>query len=393
MHKIRTLYIYIIGNIFYLISFLIPKNKNIWIFGSWHGIRYADNSRYLYEYITSRASQVKAIWITKDAKIVKRLSEQGYKCYLSSSFMGIYFSMRAGIAIFSHSKLSDLNTFFINSKTKLVQLWHGVALKKIGYDDLVFSSKTHNKTKKKIRELLFPFTKEKYDLFIATSEETKRIFANAFHVDNSVIKITGYPRNDSLFMMKNHKHVKKYVLYMPTFRGEVGSNFDILKKTSFDVAKYDKILEQNNIILFFKLHPVNNPTDDTLSKINESKNIKFINPEDVYEILGTTDILITDYSSVYFDYLLLDRPIIFFPFDYNEYLIKDRDLNYDYNSVTPGPKANNWDEVINYVIENIKNPNEYSRQRREMLNQFHFYQDNRSCARVYSEILKLINRY
>jgi len=88
---------------------------------------------------------------------------------------------------------------------------------------------------------------------------------------------------------------------------------------------------------------------------------------------------------------LLDRPIIFTPFDINEYLKEDREFYYDYEEITPGPKAKNWDEVINYIDENITNPDKFRGARERVRKKFHKYLDGKSNQRVYEEITNLID--
>jgi len=99
--------------------------------------------------------------------------------------------------------------------------------------------------------------------------------------------------------------------------------------------------------------------------------------------------LITDYSSVYFDFLLTDRPIIFAPFDYDSYIAKDRELYYDYDKVTPGPKCKDWDEVLDWIEKFKTNPSLYQKERAKAKDKFHKYKDNKNSRRVFKEIVEL----
>ncbi len=377
----------------YWLSYIIPKDEKLWIFGSWFGERYADNSKYLFEYVNKYHPEIKAVWLTSNKKVYKYLKSKGYKVFFKNSLAGFWFSLRAKVAIVCQSKKSDLYPFINDKKTFIVQLWHGIPLKKIGYDDTIFSYKNKSKIRKYLINLFFPFLKEKYSLFIATSMETKKLFSKAFKLDISKVKITGYPRNDVLFSKKGiSKKSYKKIIYLPTFRKNIGSKIDLFKPYGFNTKKIDKFLEKLKAKLFIKLHPVNNPDKDILEELRKCKNIIFLNNDiDLYEILGNFDILITDYSSVYFDYLLLDKPIIFAPFDIEEYTKKDREFYYEYDEVTPGPKAKSWDEVLIYIMEAIKNPEKYKEEREKIRNIFHKYKDERSSERVFKEIVKLLN--
>ena len=99
-----------------------------------------------------------------------------------------------------------------------------------------------------------------------------------------------------------------------------------------------------------------------------------------------TDILITDYSSSYFDYLLLNRPIIFAPFDLDSYLNQERGFYFDYDSHTPGEKALNWDELLSCIENSVNNPDNYKKQRQKLCKEFFEYMDGKDLGRIFSEL-------
>jgi len=111
---------------------------------------------------------------------------------------------------------------------------------------------------------------------------------------------------------------------------------------------------------------------------------------DIYPLVKETDILITDYSSIYFDFLILDRPIIFAPFDIEQYVKSDRALYYDYYDVTPGPKAKNWPEVFRQIEEEIQEDH-WKTKRNIICHRFNKYVDNKSSERVFKVIQDLLN--
>ena len=113
--------------------------------------------------------------------------------------------------------------------------------------------------------------------------------------------------------------------------------------------------------------------------------------QDIYSVINNFDLLITDYSSIYFDYLLSDNPIIFAPFDYDHFIGNQREFYYDYDEVTPGPKCKNWDEVLEWIVKFKDNSMLYSAERKNIKDKFHKYQDGNSCKRVYEKILMIGN--
>ena len=194
----------------------------------------------------------------------------------------------------------------------------------IKYLLLYFYANSYSNLKWKIKQFLkkkfFPFANyvNEPSMILALSKETQDIFAQAFRTSKEKVLITGYPRNDILLqhVSKKAKEFKtKKVIYMPTFRGSVNSDFDLFLQYGFDVDKLDIFLSKENMQLDIKLHPFNQPSPELLKKLELSKNIFFLDHDAIYEIISEYDILITDYSSIYFDYLLLDRPIVFAPFD------------------------------------------------------------------------------
>jgi CDP-glycerol glycerophosphotransferase (TagB/SpsB family) len=384
INKIKILLLLLVNIPLWLISKFITKDKNIWIFGAWSGKKYADNSKYFFEYVNEQYPNVKAIWVSDDNKIVQNLNSKGFIAYKKYSFMSIFYGVQAKYSIFVHSNKTDSLMFLNNKKTQLIQLWHGSPIKKIGKDDKMFQGDSLIKRITKL--VFFPYLKEeKYAIFTGIGDEDSKIYATAFSATN--IKSTGLCRNDKLFYKK--KQVYYTVTYLPTFRDQIGDKVDLFSEYNFDLATWNEKLSKLSIVLNIKMHPVNKPKNELLDKFKNFKYINFLDEIDVAEVLANTDILITDYSSVFFDYLLTDNPIIFAPFDYEKYLTKDRELYYDYDEVTPGPKCKNWAEVLEWVFKFKDNSELYKDERKKVKDRFHKYHDNKSCDRVYKEIMKL----
>jgi CDP-glycerol glycerophosphotransferase len=391
--------ILVLNTIRWFLNLNTYKDPNIWVFGAIRGRAYLDNAKYLFEYINENTS-IDAVWITKKLKVVEEIRAKGYKAFLENSDEAKYYASRAKVAIVTHrgnKNKSDLPFCYFNEKTKIIQLWHGIPLKKIAYDDKVFSFK-HNeysvkyKLKMKIMEKFFPFVNyvHKPSMILALGEETQNIFSKAFRTPKEKVKITGYPRYDVLIANKNRIDNNKRVIYMPTFRGSVNSKFDLFLQYGFDVEKIDFFLQERDIFLDIKLHPFNRPSKKLREQIEKSKYIFLLEDIQIYEEIHKYSILITDYSSIFFDYLLLDRPIIFAPFDKEQYVKKDREFYFNYEEVTPGPKAYSWNDVLEYIDIFNKNPLKYKNERQIIKNRFHKYEDTKNCKRVYREIKKII---
>ncbi len=394
MKIFRTIIISSLMFFVYWFSQLIPKKKGLWIFGAWNGKKYGDHSKYLYEFINNKVHDIRPIWLTRNQQAFDLISSRGYEVYWTYSLKGFFYSMIAEKAFVSVG-LKDINRYTVNRKD-VVMMWHGsLGIKKIVYDDTI----TRNKQVlfMKLLFVVFPFlgATKMTGTVISGSEEASKIFLSAFRVKEDQILLTGFPRNDAFFLNDQSvpilDEIKSYkkngtnlVIYMPTHRkegkGEISTLFDI------DLDKLNQSLILLKTKLFIKLHYFH------LNKHNYKNfsHVYFITDfdisQDIYTIIPEFDMLITDYSSIHFDYLLTNKPIIFAPFDQEKYLINDREFYYKYNDVTPGPKARNWDELLVYIDKFIQNPNLYEEERQAILRKFNKFTDSNNCQRVFSTI-------
>ena len=135
----------------------------------------------------------------------------------------------------------------------------------------------------------------------------------------------------------------KIVYYMPTFRESETKFFETV-----DLERFQQYLKKEQILFCIKLHPFSKLKEAFSLAVKEDfSNILLIETDsDPYVLLKRTDVLVTDYSSIFFDYLLLDRPIVFFAYDKEEYMTCSRELYYKYEEMTPGQKAETMEELI-----------------------------------------------
>lgn len=294
----------------------------------------------------------------------------------------------------------NLDKKHYNQNQKVIDLWHGFPLKAMGYED---------ETDVSIARLGKTWSNINY--ITSYSELFTKKMNNCIKTDVDKFVVTGSPRNDLLFNSHSKKNLtkifdkdlseKKCIFYMPTFRVSLfkqvnegnrlwNSLFDF---DTFDMKEFSTFLKRENIELIVKLHPAEEQIFIDSLKGLDSINILTDNmlettDLDLYEILGGADLLITDYSSVFFDYLLLNKPIIFTPTDIEVYKQK-RGFLFDYNSVTPGPKVITQHALQSEIIKCFSEENYYELERKELEEKIHYFKDNKSSTRVWDLISEL----
>lgn len=346
------------------------------------GQKFSDNSKHLYLYTTKNQQGIYPIWISKSNTVCENLKKEGLPVAHAYSLRGIWLQIRAGIVFYTHSVQWDFIPQIIGLHTKRVQLWHGIPLKKIGFDDDFISNR---RIKSIIKSCIFPFLNDINDLVIACSDYDRNIYSSAFNVRPNNVVITGYPRNDELICQKAEEKTEKIkIAYLPTFRGEIGSDFKIFSEYKFDIEKWAEFLKKINAELIIKLHPVQKIDLNLRQEFSSFKEFRIMNElDDINTILKECDVFIIDYSSIYFDLLLMKKPFIMAPLDLNEYLKKERALYINYKDISPEPLCLNWAEVQIQLEQIINRKITLNSRYSYLLNKFHKNTDNQSSARVF----------
>lgn len=398
LSKITTLFLKIFTLPFWYIQKILPRDKKLWVFGAWAGHGYADNAKSVYEYILVNENKIKAIWITRNKNVFNKLKSIGYPVAMANSFKGFYYCLKAGV-VFINNHPKDLNTLAINGAIQ-IWLWHGLMMKQIGQDARKFCADTNGvkiKLKQILQQLFYPELSYNPNFVINTSDFFTPYFCSAFKLNPTDVLITGYPRNDVLFTNTTERLIKELdekfhhpikIMYMPTWRDALykeNKPFNPFKSNDFSLSEFLRVLNEKNAVFLNKSH--NFEKKIKYSNMTE----RFINLNndqftDLYLLIKDIDILITDYSSVYFDFLLTGKPIILAPFDYDTYITKSRPLYYDYYKEIEGIKVKNWSELID-VIKNEK----YFNPSQQTISKFHTYQDNKSSQRVVEKVKRIVN--
>lgn len=363
----------------------IRPDSHIWLFSSTDNSHYNYNSRYLFEYVKENLPEITPLFVINDPELRNSLSSKYGKQYFieTESIQGIRQALSAGVW-FTSAGLPAYGTG-LHKKRLIINLWHGVPLKKIALLD--------PNLKKAARIYFKKIFSENYTCILTTSHELIPLMARSFAVSEDKIKVWGQPRNDGMFQKNDCRKIlgqlfpdlpeyTKTVLYAPTFRdyGQV----QLFPFKDFDQKQLEAFLEEKNMLLFIRTHVA----EQGSAAPYLGKRIRFLGneqAEDVTGILNIFDCLITDYSSIYIDYLLTDKPMIFLPYDRQQYL-DGRGMNFDYDDVTPGPKP----ETFNDFLDALSPKEDFWKSERTRVNRL-FNEIQHPCAAdICNKVLKMI---
>lgn len=363
----------------------IRPDSHIWLFSSTDNSHYNYNSRYLFEYVKENLPEITPLFVINDPELRNSLSSKYGKQYFieTESIQGIRQALSAGVW-FTSAGLPAYGTG-LHKKRLIINLWHGVPLKKIALLD--------PNLKKAARIYFKKIFSENYTCILTTSHELIPLMARSFAVSEDKIKVWGQPRNDGLFQKNDCREIlgqlfpdlpeyTKTVLYAPTFRdyGQV----QLFPFKDFDQKQLEAFLDEKNMLLFIRTHVA----EQGSAAPYLGKRIRFLGneqAEDVTGILNIFDCLITDYSSIYIDYLLTDKPMIFLPYDRQQYL-DGRGMNFDYDDVTPGPKP----ETFNDFLDALSPKEDFWKSERTRVNRL-FNEIQHPCAAdICNKVLKMI---
>lgn len=206
----------------------------------------------------------------------------------------------------------------------------------------------------------------------------------------------GHPRNDILLrqpgkhdlvnvdtecyaaIRQHRKKGGKVVVYMPTFRDNFMDFIDAQGNIVLNPGGLAAFAEKHNTLFLLKLHPYVN--DAKLSALPGI--VRYPSHLDIYPLLPLADALITDYSSVYFDFLLLDRPVLYFAYDLERYISQDRELFFPFEDLTPGPKAATQAALLEHLEAALAGKDEYAQERAVLCDKLFAHRDADAADRL-----------
>lgn len=310
------------------------------------------------------------------------------------------------VPLISSVTVSGFNTFVNYPKfTYNIDVGHGeVAFKACGLMD----KKDKN----------FAYTPEEYENIdkVCASSKMSTVIKSAFSaIPEDKYEITGSPRTDSLCLTDGRKNLeklldiklqeKKIIFNMPTFHTHENSGLvngskelnDSIKIKDFDYNDFDKFLGENNLLCISKVHHAEERTVTNRTKDRKLKNMIFISNYDLdryeldlYEILNGADLLLTDYSSVYGDFLFMDKPTLFIDTDLEEYRNERGIMLEPYDFWAAGPKVQCEEKLKSEILKCLNDENYYKKERETIKDIFYYYKDNKASLRVWDIIADIL---
>lgn len=371
---------------------LIPVRDKYIMFDSYLGRSYSCNPKAIYEYIKENDDFLgyKFIWTYRknsykkvDDSVMVRYRSLKYFFYLSKSKYWIF-----------NSKLSS--DLYKKKSQIYVQTWHGTPLKKLAKDIEIGDDKTFYRSEVSKEDMVKTYERDAliYDYLISPNSFSTEKFQSAFGVKKEKILEIGYPRNDVLFLADEKKSEeikkrlnlpldKKVILYAPTWRDDTYNSKGYLYKPEADFKKWKERLSEE-WVLIYKPHYL------IVNDINKEELGDFIyiasNEEDINDLYIVSDLLVTDYSSVFFDYGVLKRPILFYMYDLEDYKENLRGFYLDVFKDLPGPIIKEEDKLLQIIYNTTEIHDDFIDRYKEFYNRFCGLEDGNSSKRLVDRV-------
>lgn len=318
----------------------LPIRTKWVVFESHMGKQYSDSPKYIYEQLWQAGGNYKYIWSFQEPEAVE-LPGPAIKVK-RNSLKHLYYLNRAKFWVDNQgmAHLADKK-----EQQVYIQTWHGTPLKRMGYDQKKLPTNQELARLKKQTDA--------WDYLVSPNRYTSKVLKRGFRYGGEILE-TGYPRNDLLIsqppeikekarMNLGISSEKRVILFAPTFRDWNPNSF---QRVLDDVQAISKKIDESTVLVL-RLHYL--LSDKIAAQFELPANIVDASIyQDIQELYLLADLLITDYSSVMFDYALLKRPILLYCYDLDEYIAR-RGMYFDFAEKAPGPVCETVDEVLEYI--------------------------------------------
>lgn len=392
MDKVKFLINMVVAFILYPFNKNKFKGKNIWLIGGHAGDIYNDNSKFFYEYMLKNHKDVEIYWvINKESKVFDKIPG---KKLIRGSVKNYLYYYNAKAIVFSHAPSADIAPY--NFVVPVLNAFHKNTVK-VYLNHGTISFKKRKPMDGRLKNIIDNLLKS-YNVVTASSEFEENVMVNEWGMDKDNVCIVGNARYDNL--PTDEVAQTRDILYTPTWRDWIKFDGENFTKSDYFInimnflndEKLNKILEEKDINIKFYLHHLMHEFIDDIRENITGKRIIFLDKGvTLADEIRKSSANITDYSSVAIDFLYMNRPILFYQFDIDEYKEKI-DSYIDLDNEIFGSLAYTKDEAVDKLIEIIDNDFEILESQKNERNKFFRHNDNNNCDRIYSAIANKINK-
>ncbi|MBR4017523.1 MAG: CDP-glycerol glycerophosphotransferase family protein [Oscillospiraceae bacterium] len=390
-------------------SLLWKRDRRTVLFGAWFGEKFADNSRFLFQYLAENKQELKlehVVWVTRNEAVRDMLCNMGYEAYMMDSPESAHYHKTAFMHVVCNATtdrngtVPDIDIHY-SFGAKRVNLWHGVGVVK----GVGCASKEYQRRKEK-HKLLYT-VKEKLEriklyrqfvigtggwgdfYFLSPTETDTKQFSQFSYIPKKNFIETQYPRTCPCVRLTPREqevldYMKRYdkvVMYLPTFR--TGSNrFDF----SNIAEQLEDILKQENILWVQKAHSA---SDTVLSQENQGHILNLEPAFDINVLMPHCDLLITDYSSAASDARFFRKPVLFYVPDLEEYTNGDNGITPEAEELMRGPQLFDMESLRASLIKTIREPESAKPADYEDI-RLKYWGEDKDYRRIWKEICKAV---
>ncbi|MDC1107162.1 CDP-glycerol glycerophosphotransferase family protein [Prolixibacteraceae bacterium] len=332
-------------------------------------------------------------FIVKHDSVREEMEREGYRVLKMKSFAALRFFLQSSYVAFSYgSSFIEFFPYFISPR------WHQVLFIDHGIPVKATARKVPKYQHYGNHKLL-----QQYTYTICSGKQEAELLAEAYDIPLQNALVTGMPRNDRLITLMDHperinrdinKGDKRAILYAPTWRPYDRTHF--FPFPDHDLERVKEWLDDHQAILYFRVHKEDLQRNEAFfSQLDLTGPFRLVNQDfepDVVEILSQFDLLISDFSAMIADFLPLNRPMVFLPYDYETYAA-EVGLIIDYKLMTPGAVVRDEVSFLEALKEGFEHPDRYAEARHKLMDILYEFVDTKASLRVVAEIKKSLFRH
>ena len=383
----------------HLLSGLMPRRRDQWSFGCWNGYRFGDNAGAVFLHLgEANEHGIRIAWITNDPAIRKDLVAKGHRAYLRWSPAGVWWVLRSGVFVYD-SLPKDIN-YWLSRGALLVHLRHGIGIKKIeraidAPDHRLYQLFHGTLWQRLFWRTVLPWHLPVPDLIMSCSPNHASQATWFYGTPPERVRITGFARHDRLAIRPPIDRStiptigppvpadRAVFIYLPTFR-------EGISRQSFDWDVLAAAAEVADVTIAVKLHYIDADRGVLgIDRLRSSDHLRLVDPLiDPIDAYLHSDGMISDFSSAPFDFMLLERPVVYYVPDYDSF-VQSRPLMYDLEEVAVGPICTDQAELTAALVTARRDGVAPHRQRfDEIRSRFHTYPPGGASQRVVEAIIE-----